>query len=138
MVITAARPTAGFDPPAFNQFLLFEAAEDRIQRSDPKTQLATGTLFDQFADFIPVAVGLLQERKNQKLGTALLEFAAEHWCDDISVRSILSRRSMERARCCRGFRRPGRRFQRQRPVRDYRSRAHDGSSLCRRHELRSG
>jgi hypothetical protein len=42
-----------------------------------KTERASGSLFDQLADFVAVAGQSLDEREQQQLGAALLPFAID-------------------------------------------------------------
>ena len=77
-------------PAPFDQSFFLEPAQNRIQRTDPELQPAAGSTLDQLSDFVAVTVSFFEQRKNEKLGTSLFEFAAKNGSETILVRSIPS------------------------------------------------
>src|SRR3989442_15476903 len=66
-VITAPPLPSTFDPASFDQALLFEAIERRIQRGGVKRDGAVRSLFDQLADLVAMALAFIQQRQDKKL-----------------------------------------------------------------------
>src|SRR5262245_56806757 len=89
-IVAPARTCAMLHPAPFDQSFFLEPAQNRIQRTDPELQPAAGSTLDQLSDFVAVTVSFFEQRKNEKLGTPLFEFAVEHDCETILVRSITS------------------------------------------------
>src|SRR5262245_22543514 len=77
--VEAAAPLARpFHPPPADVAPVFEPAQHRIQRGDPKTQPAARALGDPLADVVAVPRSGLEQRQDQQLGASLFQLAAEH------------------------------------------------------------
>src|SRR5690242_3053783 len=63
-----------FDPPPLNPAAILEAIEQWIERCYVEMQLAIRAALDKLPDVIPVARLVLDKRKDQQLGAALLPF----------------------------------------------------------------
>src|SRR5262245_61827806 len=57
---------------------LLKPVEQRIERGDVETQRPARTGLDQFGNLVAVPLPNLNERKDQQLGAALLQFAVEN------------------------------------------------------------
>src|SRR5262249_26966179 len=104
--VEAAPPLASLLHPAAAQpAALFEAVEERVERGDVEFQLALRLRLDQLADFVAVALALLDDRQDDQLRRPLLQLPLEHpaayiWhsyrCHSQSIRR--TRRKILRAR----------------------------------------
>src|SRR5204862_8030744 len=79
-----------FDPGAFDPATLLEAIEQRIQRIDVEGELAVGACVYQLAEFVAVARPRLEDRENEQLRGAALQFAIERAAVDICHGQIVS------------------------------------------------
>src|SRR5687768_1465951 len=77
-VIAAAALTRLFDPTSLNPAAFLQAVEQRVQRRDIEAKPSVRALFDQRADVVAMPRLCFEQRKNQQLGTALLQLAIEH------------------------------------------------------------
>ena len=64
-------PSSGDEP------LLLQAAEDRIERSNPKLNALSGMNLDQLSDFVPMSRLCLEKREDKELGAAFFEFSIQ-------------------------------------------------------------
>src|SRR5262245_62814930 len=62
-------------PLALDPAALFQPVEQWIERGDVEAQRAARTGFDQFGNLVSVPGPNLNQRENQQLGAALLQFA---------------------------------------------------------------
>src|SRR6186997_1046145 len=70
----AAALAGTFGPASFNPAALLETVEEGIERRHGELERATGALLDQLADVVAVPRAVLDQRQNQQLGAAFLEF----------------------------------------------------------------
>src|SRR5688572_26110545 len=77
--IETASPLAGLlDPAPLDPAAGFEAEQRGVERRQRECQLSPRAGLDQLADFIPVTRTSLEQREDQHLATALLQFGTEH------------------------------------------------------------
>src|SRR5579864_5593664 len=77
-VEAAAALTRLLHPPAQNQALRLQTAQDRVQRAHAKLKPAPRPGFDELSQLVTMPGTGLQQGQDQEFGAALLEFAAEH------------------------------------------------------------
>src|SRR5688500_12022347 len=77
-VETAFALTGTLDPASLDQATAFEPEQRWIQRRERKRQPAAGAGLDQLADLISVPRARLEQRQDQHLDAALLQFRSEH------------------------------------------------------------
>src|SRR5262245_15016044 len=77
-VVPSATLTVFLDPPPGDQSAGFEPAEEGIERGDAITELPARALFDEAADLVAMPRAGFEQRQDEQLGVALLQFAAEH------------------------------------------------------------
>src|ERR1700678_3506020 len=74
LVVSPPALTSLFDPSPNNESTFFEAIEQRIKRGDIELERTFGTLFYEFADFIPVSRTMFDQREDKQFRTAFLQF----------------------------------------------------------------
>src|SRR6266851_1804683 len=77
VVIAASPLPRAFDPAAFDQALVLEAIERRIQRGGMKGDGAVRPFLDELADFVAVAVAFVEQREDEHFSAAPLQLALE-------------------------------------------------------------
>src|SRR5689334_3465172 len=74
----AATFTGFFHPLAVDEPAIFEAAEHGIQRADPEGEPSVRARLDELADLVSVSRSRVEEREDDELGAAFLEFVVWH------------------------------------------------------------
>src|SRR5262245_64405964 len=91
--VIAPPPLTGLlHPLPLDPAALFKPVEQRIERGDMETQRPARTGLDQFGNVVAVPGPSLDEREDQQLGAALLQFAVENSSVYICHSHILCRR----------------------------------------------
>src|SRR5215213_10660067 len=92
-VVTTSSLSRFFDPAALNPTAFFESIEQRVKRSDIEPQCAFRPVLYQVPNVIAMPRLIFDQRKNQQLGTSLLQLPIEHlrsliWHSDILLSAI--------------------------------------------------
>src|SRR6266508_409500 len=95
-VVAPAALASAFDPAAFDEALVFEPIQGRIERRGVERDGAAGSFLNQPADVVPVPLPLVEQREDQHLRAPSLQFALQHrrahmWRDYISRPAASSR-----------------------------------------------
>src|SRR3954463_2027151 len=77
-VVAAAALTGFFDPAAKDPAALFQAIQQWIQGGDAELQHTLGACLDEPTQVVAMTRLILDQRQDEKLGAALLQFAIEH------------------------------------------------------------
>src|SRR6266545_762369 len=95
-VVAPAALASAFDPAAFDEALVFEPIQGRIERRGVERDGAAGSFLNQPADVVPVPLPLVEQREDQHLRAPSLQFPlqqrrAHMWRDYISRPAASSR-----------------------------------------------